>query len=301
MTLWTTDELFLRHEAPGHPERPARLTAIRSTLDAAGLLARMRPLEARDATDDELQRVHPPRHVRFVQQAAADRALGWIDPDTYVNEFSYPAAIRAVGAVLRVCEAINEGTDTTAFCLVRPPGHHAEPDRAMGFCLFSTVAIAARALSRPVLIVDWDVHHGNGTQASVEDDPNIFFLSLHRWPFYPGTGAAHETGGHNNVRNVPLRYGISRADYVATFRRELAGVLERFAPAFVLVSCGFDALESDPIGGLGLEPEDFATLTQALLEALAPRVPVVSVLEGGYDLDAIGEAAAHHVRALLER
>jgi len=212
-----------------------------------------------------------------------------------MNEHSLEAALRAAGGVLAVCEAILDGDERTAFCLVRPPGHHAGRDFAMGFCLFNNVAIAARRIGRPTLIVDWDVHHGNGTQEILNEDPSVFYLSTHRWPFYPGTGSADEHGC-GNLLNLPIPGDTSRADFLTIFERGVRRAVDSIRPEFVLISCGFDAYARDPIGGLGLEPDDYGTMTRIVREA-AP-VPVVSVLEGGYALDALGACAEAHLRAL---
>lgn len=296
VTLLVTDDLFLRHEAPGHPECPERLSVIVDHLKRTGLLDRLTLLDARDATEEELRLVHTAEHVTRIHEMAK-RAPVWIDGDTYLNRDSLAAALRAAGGVLAACEAIDAGSDRTAFCAVRPPGHHATPDRAMGFCLFNNVASAARFLHRRVLIVDWDVHHGNGTQDAISDDPSVFYLSTHRSPFYPGTGRASERGC-GNILNLPMPAGTTSQDFLGVFERGVHEAAASFRPEFVLISCGFDAYEGDPIGGLGLRPEDFGTMTRIVREA-AP-VPVVSVLEGGYALDALGRCAESHMRALVD-
>ncbi len=289
MTLLVTDDLYLRHASEGHPECPERLTSIVAHLKKVGLWEKATHLPARDATDAELGLIHTPQHIAFIR-----RSPRRIDEDTYMNEHSLAAALRAAGGVLAACEAVLAGRDATAFCLVRPPGHHATPDRAMGFCLFNNVAIAARFLRRRVLIVDWDVHHGNGTQDALAGDAKVVYLSTHRFPFYPGTGAAPK----GNALNLPIPGGTPRAEFLKVFERAVRACAG-FQPEFVLVSCGFDAYARDPIGGLGLEPEDYGTMTRIVREA-APGAPVVSALEGGYALDALGACAEAHLRALMK-
>ncbi|HYF00943.1 MAG TPA: histone deacetylase [Planctomycetota bacterium] len=294
MTLLVTDPIFLQHVAPHHPERPERLVAILERFRVCGLLRLLDPLPARDATAEELAAVHDPAYVARVRDTA-ERGGGWFDADTYVTERSWDAAVRAAGGTLAAAEALRDGRDRTAFCAVRPPGHHATPGRGMGFCLFNNAALAARLLRRPVLIVDWDVHHGNGTQDIFAGDPLVRYVSTHRAPFYPGTGAAEERGV-GNLFNVPLPSDVSRDDFLDRFRSALEAATRGFWPETVVVSCGFDAYAHDPIGGLGLEPDDYRTMTDAVR---ALGAPVLSVLEGGYDLEGLGLCAEQHVRGLL--
>jgi len=294
MTIFVCDDLYLRHAARDHPECPERVTAIVDHVKQCGLWGRLTHVAARDATDDELALVHTRAHIARIR---AVEPPAWLDPDTYMNEHSLAAALRAAGGVLAACEAVAAGRDRTAFCAVRPPGHHATPDAAMGFCLFNNVAIAARWLRRRVLIVDWDVHHGNGTQDAFESERSIYYISSHRWPFYPGTGRPEERGA-GNILNLPIFAGTPREVFLKRFDEEVRRVGAEFQPEFVLISCGFDAYARDPIGGLGLEPEDYGTLTRIVREA-APGAPVVSALEGGYALDALGACAEAHVRELM--
>jgi acetoin utilization deacetylase AcuC-like enzyme len=294
MALLVTDPIYLEHHAPGHVECPERLVAIERHLRERGLLSRLTPLAARDATEKEISLVHDPEYVAAVR-AACERGGGWLDADTYLNGRSYAAAVRAAGGVLAAAEAVAAGRDRAALCLVRPPGHHATPDRGMGFCLFNNVAIAARFLKRRVFIVDWDVHHGNGTQDTFLEDPSVWYLSTHRFPFYPGTGREEERGC-GNIINIPLPGWTSRADFLDRFKSAVEQAGREFKPEFVIVSCGFDAYEGDPIGGLNLKPEDYRTLTD-VVRALG--APVVSALEGGYSLDGLGPCAEHHVLGLL--
>lgn len=292
MAFLVTDPLYLEHQAAGHVECPQRVLAILEHFRATGLLKRLDPLPARDASVDEIALVHGRDYIDSVRWAC-ERGGGWFDADTYLNEKSYAAAVRAVGGVLAAVEAVRDGKARTAFCLVRPPGHHATPSRGMGFCLFNSVAVAARFLKRRVLIVDWDVHHGNGTQDIFEDDPTVTYFSTHRWPFYPGTGREDERGA-GNIINVPVPEDAGRRVFLEKFRD---GLSKAPTPDFVLISCGFDAYARDPIGGLGLEPEDYGTMTD-VVRALG--APVVSALEGGYSLDGLGPCAEAHVRGLLK-
>jgi acetoin utilization deacetylase AcuC-like enzyme len=310
MTLLYTDPIFLKHETGRHPENPGRLKAITVRLDDSGLAKRCRrgtfqPLDTRD-----LLRIHTAALVNQVQQVAAAGG-GYLDPDTVVSPQSAEVALSAAGACVAAVDAILGGEDRTALCLVRPPGHHATKDRSMGFCLFNNIALAARhaldrhGLSR-ILIVDWDVHHGNGTQDIFYDDPQVFFYSIHRYGngFYPGTGAAEETGvgpGLGTTLNLPVPYGTSRKDYRALFAGALEKAADRSKPELVLVSAGFDAHRQDPIGSLGLETEDFAWLTEQVLQVARAHAGgrLVSCLEGGYNLEALAASVQVHLEGLL--
>jgi acetoin utilization deacetylase AcuC-like enzyme len=268
--------------------------------------------EPGEAADEDLLRVHTERHVDRVRRAcemATDReTIVAIDADTKVSGASWEAATGSAGAGLAAAGAIVEGQIRTAFVAARPPGHHATPDRAMGFCLFNNVAVTARWLqamghAERVLIVDWDVHHGNGTQDTFYEDPSIFFLSLHQAPHYPGSGAATETGagaGEGSTLNVPLPAATPRPVYLEAFDRALDDALGRFRPDFVLVSAGFDVLAGDPLGDMLLEPEDLHLMTRRIVEVGAEACDgrVVAFLEGGYDPKRLGDGAVAVVRAL---
>lgn len=294
MTLFITDPLYLEHRAEGHLECPERLRAILDHFRARGLFSRLTSWPARDATEDEIALVHDRRYVELVRQASA-RGGGWLDADTYLNERSYAAAVRAAGGVLAAVEAVRDGRDRTAFCAVRPPGHHALPGQGMGFCLFNNVAIAARFTRKRALIVDWDLHHGNGTQAIFWEDPSVWYVSFHRSPFYPGTGEEDERGA-GNIFNRPVPWGTPWREILGWLEGMLERAAREFRPEIVFISCGFDAYAGDPLGGLGLRPEDFRTMTERVR---ALGTPVVSSLEGGYDLEGLGPCAEAHVQGLL--
>jgi acetoin utilization deacetylase AcuC-like enzyme len=298
--LVTHAACLAHRNGPWHPEAPERLVAVREKL-AVELVARGGAawIEAPLVERADVLRVHDPAHLARLE--ALDRAGGGVlDPDTGMGPGSLEAALRAAGAAVRATEGAMAGRGS-AFCPVRPPGHHATPGRAMGFCLLNNVAIAARvALDRlgaeRVLIVDWDVHHGNGTADAFRSEPRVRYVSLHQWPWYPGTGAAADVGV-GNLFHVPRAPGLPRETYEADLLAAVDRALEGFAPSLVLVSAGFDALAGDPLGGFTLEPEDFAALTVAL-RARARQAAFVSVLEGGYDVPRLAAAALLHARAL---
>ncbi len=310
MTLLIYDDVYLRHreEAP-HPENPERLRAVLSALDERGMREKLRLLPARRASREELALVHRESYIDEVRRAAGG-GVGWLDWDTYVCEESWDAAVTAVGGVLRACEEVANGGDVTAFCAVRPPGHHASSSRGMGVCLFNHVAVAARYLRKEeglgkVAIVDCGCHHGNGTAEIFYEDPSVLYVSLHRYPFYPGTGSELETGageGKGTTVNVPLPGSVTREQYRARFEEVMEGNVVSFRPEAILVSAGFDAHGADPIAGLGLEAEDFGWMTGKLCEAArgSAQGRVLSVLEGGYDLRALGDCVCEHVSALLD-
>jgi len=304
--------VFLEHDTgAGHPERPARLIAILERLESGGVLADLERLEPRAATAAEVELVHAPGHLDALRDACAEAGDGLfhLDPDTPVCRASAEAALRATGAALEALERVATGTWRNAFCAVRPPGHHAERSRAMGFCLLNHVAICARVAQahhglRRVAIVDWDVHHGNGTQQAFEGDPDVFYASLHQGPFYPGTGAEHERGrgaGAGTTLNCPLAAGTGNAEWIAAFEERVLPALADFAPDLVLVSAGFDAHRLDPLAGVELDEEGFRALSRGVL-GLAARTAggrLVSLLEGGYHLDALARSVEVHVQELL--
>jgi acetoin utilization deacetylase AcuC-like enzyme len=287
----------------GHPESPERLQAVLDALDAADLgLDRHAATEAAVA---DLERLHPADHVARLLAAAPDSGLRQLDADTVLSPGSVRAARLAAGAVIDAVRAVARGETARAFAAVRPPGHHAEPDTSMGFCLFSNVAVAARVAQSEgmarVAVIDFDVHHGNGTQAAFEDDDSLFLGSIHQSPLYPGTGAASETGV-GNIVNVPVPPHAARAAWRGAFSGGLMPALEAFRPDLILISAGFDAHRRDPLAHQSLEAEDFAWATRAVLEVARSRCggKVVSSLEGGYDLEGLGRSAVAHVQALGE-
>ncbi len=310
MTLLYRDALFLQHDTGPHPENAGRLRAITARLEEAGLLARCTAGTYEPLSAEAVGRVHEPQVVQLAQRIAGQGG-GHIDGDTVVSRESYRVALAAAGACAAAVGAVLRGEDRTALCLVRPPGHHATPDRSMGFCLFNNVALAARHAQgahglKRILIVDWDVHHGNGTQDIFYDDPEVFFFSIHRYGhgFYPGTGAKDETGqgkGLGCTFNEPVRYGTSVKEYHGRFTRALELAASRIKPELVLLSAGFDAHAADPIGSLGLAAEDFAELTRRVLDVARAHSSgrLVSCLEGGYNLDALAESVQAHLEQLL--
>ncbi len=308
MTLLLYDELYLQHDTGTHPENAERLRRTVDLLKNEGLWGRCRVFAPRDATPEEIHRVHDPDYVQAVQRLA-DAGGGMLDMDTIVSPASYSAAMRAAGAAVEAADRLVAKEGVNALCLVRPPGHHALPNQGMGFCLLNNVAIAARHLMEKhglerVLIVDWDVHHGNGTQAIFYEDPSVMYVSFHRYPFYPGTVAEEERGagrGEGFTVNVPFPSSVSREDYLGTFEEVITVHGRSFRPQAVLISAGFDAYKDDPIAGLGLEVEDFGRLTEIVCAVAAETCGdfVISFLEGGYDLDASPRCLAVHLRRLL--
>jgi|SRR3990170_2464534 len=303
------DPVFGEHDAGnGHPERPERLDAVRRGLREGGLAELLLPCSARPATRAELLRVHTPAHVDRVAAAAGKRVR--FDADTETGPRSSAAAIRAAGAVVDAVEKVLDGAIDRAFCSVRPPGHHAEPDRVMGFCLLNNVAVgAATALARGlerVAVIDFDVHHGNGTQEAFWTDPRVLFISSHRFPFYPATGALEEAGAGNGrgfTVNLPMPAGMGDGEYRQAYREIVEPIARAFDPELVLVSAGFDAHRDDPLGGMAVTAAGFGELTDVCLAVAsgAARGRLVAVLEGGYDLDGIAESTAAVVGRMLGR
>ncbi len=305
-TLLYTHTAFFEHDpGPGHPECPARLKAVLGALDDPAFAALERR-EAPAAAREQLLRVHRADFVDRVLRAIPDHGYASLDADTIASPGSGQAALRAAGAVCAAVDAVARGEAGNAFCAVRPPGHHAEPDRAMGFCLFNSVAIGAlqaRAVHglQRVAVVDFDVHHGNGTQAAFWDDRDLFYASTHQMPLYPGTGARVERGRFANIVNAPLAPMSGSEEFQRAARDIVLPALIEFRPDFILISAGFDAHADDPLAGLRFHEQDYAWMTNELA-AIARQVchgRMVSSLEGGYDLDALALSAAAHVKALM--
>jgi acetoin utilization deacetylase AcuC-like enzyme len=303
MLLFTHPSMLAHEPPPGHAEHPGRLRAVLDALDGMDLQRREAPLAARD----QISRVHPHNYIEAHEPAFAEsqNARVRLDPDTYISAGSREAIYRAAGACVAAVDAVMAGEDEMAFCAVRPPGHHAEPMTPMGFCIFNNVAIAAlhaleaHGLSR-VAVVDFDVHHGNGTQTVAEKDARVFFASTHQAPLYPGTGEANDTGIARNVVNAPLPAGASSPQWRHAMETKVLPALDAFAPEFILVSAGFDAHKADPLAQMELVEADFAWGAQALREVALQRCKgrLVSTLEGGYDLPALASSASAYLAAL---
>jgi acetoin utilization deacetylase AcuC-like enzyme len=296
-----------RHDTGwGHPEHVGRLRAIPSALKYdAELFHLLEHRESRHASPEELALAHDAAYVAMVEELAAQGGAR-LDADTVVSEGSWAAAAAGTGAVLDGLDLAFGDGPRRSFCAVRPPGHHALRDGGMGFCLFGNVAVGAhyaraRHGAERVLIVDWDVHHGNGTQALVEDTADIRFVSMHQWPWYPGTGAAADRGTQRNVWNVPMEAGLAREAYVSAFLSAVDSATVGFTPDVVLLSAGFDSLAGDPLGGFTLEMDDVERLTRELVSRAEQWCGgrLVSALEGGYAPDRLGEACVRHMRALV--
>jgi acetoin utilization deacetylase AcuC-like enzyme len=303
--LVASDPRFEAHMAGAHhPERPARLEAVLAGIHAGADTEAIAHLEPRLATTAELARVHDPIYLDRLEAFCAGGG-GRLDADTGASAASWDAARYAAGAGLAAVLALERGEGVAAFCALRPPGHHAVPDRAMGFCLLNNVAVCAAQLrdrGERVLVVDWDAHHGNGTQAIFWTDPEVLYVSVHEWPLYPGTGALDERGGGagaGTTVNFPLPAGATGDVYLDAIDTVVAPLVERFAPTWVLVSAGYDAHRADPLTDLGLTSGDYADLT-ARIRSLAPPGRLVLFLEGGYDLDALHNSVAATVSTLVD-
>ena len=302
--------IFEKHDTgPDHPEKPERYRVVMDALRGDPTVwSKVLELKADEARRGDIQACHTPQHFKHVERVV-NEGTGYLDADTTVSVYSLEAALRAAGAACRAIDAVIEGEANNAFVPMRPPGHHATPDRAMGFCLFNNVAVAARyAQSRHkeigrVAVIDWDVHHGNGTQGIFYDDPSVFYFSMHQYPWYPGTGTRAETGqgrGRGYTLNVPLRAMTPTADQRRAFDSAISDIAAKFTPDLILVSAGFDAHEGDPLGQLLLTDRDFVQMTRVLkqwaAESCADRI--VSCMEGGYNLSTLGETARAHVAEL---
>lgn len=298
------------HTGAGHPESPARYVAVTKALQEAGLVHQMQPLDIRDATDDEIQLCHPKGYLSVVKADIEEGASTLSTGDTQISAQSLVVARRAVGSVLNAVDLAFAGKVKRSFCAVRPPGHHARPAQGMGFCLFNNIAIGARHAQRKhgaqkVAIVDWDVHHGNGTQDIFYEDGSVLFCSSHQNPWYPFTGSEDEKGegqGKGATVNAPLPAGSGMKQIRAVFEDRFLTAIDQFKPDLIMISAGFDSREDDPLGRFRLTDEDFAEMTRMLLDAAARHCEgrLVSVLEGGYNLEGLGKAVASHVAALAD-
>ena len=305
-TLLITHPVCIEHDTgSGHPERPDRLRAVLEAL-ADAEFASLTRLDAPLASTEQIERVHDGGHVKQVLAAIPGQGLKSLDADTIISPRSGEAALRAAGALCAAVDTVMAGAAGNAFCAVRPPGHHAEPSRTMGFCLFNNVAIGAlhacaeHGLER-VAVVDFDVHHGNGTQAAFEDDPQLFLASTHQWPLYPGTGAADERGVAGNIVNVPLAPLSGSQEFRKAIVDIVLPALASFSPEFILVSAGFDGHINDPLAQMCLTEADYGWVTGKLADFAATHCAgrLVSTLEGGYDLAALKASTIAHVRALM--
>lgn len=307
-TAYFSHPACLQHvNPPGHPEQVARLKAIDAALSAPGFAA----LDRREAplgTEEMIRRAHPKAYIDALHEGVPDKGWTQVDPDTTLSPGSWEAALRAVGGVTAAVDTVLAGDVSNAFVGVRPPGHHAEKVQAMGFCLFSNIAIAAlhalevHGLMR-VAVLDFDVHHGNGTQDVLWNESRIHFASSHQMPLYPGTGARHERGAYLQVKNVPLSAGTGGEEMRAAWDGEIFPWVEEWEPELILVSAGFDAHERDPLAGLHWTTEDFGWITERICD-LADKCcggKLVSTLEGGYDLEALADSVGMHVEVMMER
>ncbi len=302
---------YLKHNTgPSHPESPKRLEAIWRKISSAEYFDGLTIIEPKPVDIKWVYRVYSPDYIEYLKGSCEKGGLVYLDPDTPVCAESFQIALLAAGAVIIGIDRIISGDIENCFCAVRPPGHHSEKDKAMGFCLINNIAVGASyllekyKLSR-VAIIDWDVHHGNGTQHIFYDNPNVFYISIHQYPFYPGTGAAKEVGygeGEGATLNLPMSAGCNDDDYLAVFRRKIIPALEKFQPEFILVSAGFDAHRDDPLGGMNITAGGFYEMT-SMLKEIAEHFcggKILSILEGGYNLSALADSVDAHIKCLIE-
>lgn len=306
MTILFSHHACAQHNpGQGHPERPERLQAVLDVLAQPEFTGLERRLSLA-ATAEQITRVHDAGYVLALLESVPKTGTVRVDADTVMSPASGDAALRAAGAVCCAVDAVMKGETANAFCAVRPPGHHAEPDHAMGFCLFNSIAVGAAHAEavhgvKSIAIVDFDVHHGNGTQTMAMSRPNWLYASTHQFPYYPGTGSVTERGAHNNIVNVPLASGSGSKEFQAAFDEVILPALDRFRPELVMISAGFDAHYRDPLAAIELTEDDFAWATEALVDVARRHASgrIVSLLEGGYDLAALAFSAAAHVKVLM--
>jgi acetoin utilization deacetylase AcuC-like enzyme len=308
--ILATDLACKKHDpGKGHPEQIARYTAVYSALEKAGIIAKAKVIGPHAVTREDLALAHEPRYLEIAEREIRGGYDHLSTGDTNICEESWDAALKATGCAIAATDAVVKGDAKTAFCLIRPPGHHANAKKGMGFCVVNNIAIAARYAQRRlgvgnVLIVDWDVHHGNGTQDIFYEDGRVFVFNTHQSPWYPGTGSESETGegaGRGTTMNCPFPAGSGRAEILGAFEKKLVPAMEKFKPALVMISAGFDSRMDDPLGNFLLTDKDFADLTK-LVRGIADQYAngrVVSMLEGGYNLEGLASAATAHVSALL--
>ncbi len=297
------DSVFLKHQPLGwHPEKPERLVAIVDRLKTDHLWEELIHIKPVKATTEDLEAVHAPAYVQRVMKAKP----GYFDPDTYFSEGSLEASLFAAGAVVEAIRRCKEGEIERAFCAVRPPGHHAEADRAMGFCIFNNVAVGAKFAQKlgfkKVFIVDFDVHHGNGTEHMFYEDDTVFYFSTHQYPHYPGTGSIAEKGrdkGEGFTYNIPMSAGSGDSQYYEAYHKTLPGLTASFKPDIMLVSAGYDIHEKDPLAGINVTDNGIKEIVRGILEAV-PGIPVVFTLEGGYNLEALARSVAITVEELFK-
>ena len=300
---------YLRHDTgPGHPERPDRLSAIVNHLNASGMWSSLRRLHPAPASLDWIEKVHPTSYIQMIERRclAGENVLD--SGDTHVCKESYDVALLAAGGVLKAVDEVLQGTVKNAFCAIRPPGHHAETHSVMGFCLFNNIAIGARYAQQKygigrVAILDWDVHHGNGTQEVFWTDPSVLYISTHQYPLWPGTGASNEVGiekGEGFTVNCPMRPGSGEQEYLEAFRNRIMPALHKFRPELLMLSAGFDAHKDDPLANINLTEQTFTRMTEFASEIASKYCNgnIISVLEGGYDLEALSASVSAHLKSL---
>lgn len=305
-TAYIYDPIFLKHDSYGHPECAARLNSIMTELKRQDLLKSLIQIPSRKASFDELKMVHTENHIKNVERTCQNN-IGYLDLDTYCNSYSYDAALTAAGGIINLTNAVITNKVKNGFAIVRPPGHHAFGNRSMGFCIFNNIALAAKfALTneniKRVAIVDFDVHHGNGTQDILINDPNVLFISSHQYPHYPGTGSINENG-MGNVVNIPFPYRVGDEGLKKAYTEVAFPLIRRFEPDLILVSAGYDAHWRDQLAGLNFSVEGFSWITKAVVK-LANEIcdgKIVFTLEGGYDLEAISNCVSNSIKALLGR